>query len=492
MGNRATWLNLCTHGPREVAAPRFATPASFAMAMKGQGQVRWPPPDDLYAQCDHPAAAQIELAGRASGLPHECLTGVSGCAFLAFLGVQELVSGLVRDASAGDARAVHVDLDPLDVAVVPCGCVVVARDTVVVEVGGDGGAVDARILQRDAVAKGHDWTMATSQTDPAEHDLAAVYRLVGIEPPSLARAEVEALTGVDFQRSVRWWRAMGFPEVAPGEIAFGTEDVEIVKQLGRVTAAGVLSDDDIARLARLMGASFSRLVEAQLEVLPALLAAVEVEKAERVGDPDGSESDDELDVVDFVADTMNYVWRRHLLASLANGLSVGLSDEPGAVGFADLSEFSHITRRASTAEIAEIVDTFEATAFDVVSGHSGRVVKLIGDEVMFVADSFDDAIEISLDLITRLRAVGTLPPVHCGVAAGPTVHVGGDVFGSTVNLASRLAEQARPDSVVVSRRDGEHLLDRDGLDVRAPRRSLDLKGVGRMHVLAIRPLDTDP
>jgi hypothetical protein len=66
MGMRATWLTLSTHGPREVAAPRFATPASFAMAMKGQGQVRWPPPDDLYAQYDHPTAAQIELAHQAA------------------------------------------------------------------------------------------------------------------------------------------------------------------------------------------------------------------------------------------------------------------------------------------------------------------------------------------------------------------------------------------------------------------------------------------
>ena len=119
-------------------------------------------------------------------------------------------------------------------------------------------------------------------------------------------------------------------------------------------------------------------------------------------------------------------------------------------------------------------------------------MKLIGDEVMFVADNLDDAVGIALDLITRLRPVDLVPPVHCGIAAGPTVCVAGDVFGPTVNLASRLTDQARPDSVVVSRRDGQHLLDRDGLDVRAPHRSLNLKGVGRMHILAIRPLDSGP
>jgi adenylate cyclase len=244
-----------------------------------------------------------------------------------------------------------------------------------------------------------------------------------------------------------------------------------------------------------MGASFSRLVEAQLEGIPALRATVEADTAEGVEGSDGSDgsgSDVELDAVGFIADTMNYVWRRHLLAAIANSLSVADGDELGAVGFADLSGFSQVSKRAATAEITEIVETFEAAAFDVVSAHAGRVVKLIGDEVMFVADSFDDAVWIALDLITRLRPVDLVPPVHCGVASGPTVSVAGDVFGVTVNLASRLTDQARPDSVVISRRDGQHLMDRNDLDVRAPHRSLNLKGVGRMHILAIRPLEPGP
>lgn len=333
--------------------------------------------------------------------------------------------------------------------------------------------------------------MVPSHGDPLEYDLEGVYRLVGIEPPSLQGTEVEALTGVDSERSVRWWRAMGFPEVTPGEIAFGPEDVDIVRRIGTMIAAGAMSDDDVARLARLMGASFSRLVKAQLAAIPALPATVVTGQMDRSEDLDRIDGDIESDAIGFVENTMNYVWRRHLLAALAQSLAVGADDELRAVGFADLSGFSRISKRASAEEITEIVETFEAEAFDVVSAHESRVVKLIGDEVMFVAESFDDAVEISLDLISRLLPVEAVPPVHCGVAAGPTVLVGGDVFGQTVNLASRLTDQARPDSVVVSRRDGQHLLDRDDLDVRAPHRSLDLKGVGRMHILAIRPLGTD-
>ncbi len=333
--------------------------------------------------------------------------------------------------------------------------------------------------------------MTDSPGNPLEYDLEGLYRLVGIEPPSLQRTEVEALAGVGSERSVRWWRAMGFPEVTPGEIAFGTDDVDIVRQLDAMIAAGALSDDDVARLARLMGASFSRLVEAQLEVIPALLATVAVGQIDQPESVDGVDRNTGSDVIRFVESTMNYVWRRHLLAALAQGLSAGADDGLRTVGFVDLSGFSQISRTATAEEIVKIVEIFEAAAFDVVSAHEGRVVKLIGDEVMFVAESFDVAVDIALDLISRLRPVEALPPLHCGIASGPTVLVGGDVFGQTVNLASRLTDQARPDSIVVTRRDGQHLLDRDDLDVRAPHRSVDLKGVGRMHVLAIRPPSTD-
>jgi adenylate cyclase len=322
-------------------------------------------------------------------------------------------------------------------------------------------------------------------------DLEGVYRLVGIDPPSLRRAEVEALSGVDSERSLRWWRAMGFPEVASGDVAFSTADVDIVKRLDAMIAAGAMNDDDVARLARLMGASFSRLVEAQLAVIPALLATFGAAQTSRSGTIERIEDDAASDAIDFVESAMNYVWRRHLLAALAQSLSVGEDSGLRTVGFADLSGFSRISKGASAEEITEIVEIFEATAFDVVSAHGGRVVKLIGDEVMFVADSFDDAIEISLELISRLQPIEALPSVHCGVATGPTVLVGGDVFGPTVNLASRLTDQARPDSVAVTRRDGQHLIDRDDLDVRAPHRSFDLKGLGRMHILAIRRPDTD-
>ncbi len=278
---------------------------------------------------------------------------------------------------------------------------------------------------------------------------------------------------------------MGFAEVGDDEVAFGHADLDQAIRLRDLLDEGVIDDGDILRLARLMGASFSRLVDAQLAVvaddLPTSVSRVPADRTE-------------FDVLSFLESTMIFVWRRHLLAALAQNLDAGEHDSQQAVGFADLSGFSRISKSSGPEQITEIVETFESMAFDVVSAHDGRVVKLIGDEVMFVAKTIDDAVAIALDLIVRLAPIEAVPPVHCGIAFGETVRVGGDVFGPTVNLASRLTGLARPDRVAVPRADGAHLLDREDLDARGIRRIYDLKGVGRTRIISIRPLveEADP
>lgn len=328
--------------------------------------------------------------------------------------------------------------------------------------------------------------MSDSKGDPPAGDLVDIYRLAGLEFPSLTRADVAALGGVESARSVRWWRAMGFPEVADDEIAFGLEDVDIVKRLRKFIEIEAVSDDDVLRLARVTGASFSRLVEAQLEVVPNALVSMLAQNHQSEA-PQVFDDGDDTSVLGFLERTMNYVWRRHLLAALARQLEVKESDGLQAVCFVDMSGFSRISKNASSEEIAEIVEAFETMSFDVISSHNARVVKFIGDEVMFVAETLKDGVEAAVDLIVKLQSIDIVPPVHCGLAYGPTIPVGGDIFGPTVNLASRLTAVARPDSIVLPRADGAEFGEREDLDVRVLRRSLDLKGVGRTRAMSIRP-----
>lgn len=320
-----------------------------------------------------------------------------------------------------------------------------------------------------------DTTGVPAATPPVVESL---YRRVGLEPPRYRRADVEQRSNVDRDRAVRWWRAMGFPEVDEDVVGFGGSDVAIARRLGELVDEGMVDDAGVLRLARLMGASFSRIAEAQLN-------AVEPDVVEgflSVGEEVEAASAARLAALE---QAMLYVWRRHLLAALGHRM-VAPSDVEQAVGFADITAFTKLTKRLSAAELAAVVDHFESQAFDVVSAHGGRVVKLIGDEVMYVCDDLAEAVRIGLDLIDEV-ATGDHPvKLHCGIAFGATVAVGGDVFGSTVNLASRLTSLAKPGTVVVPRDVGKLLEDVPDLAVHRSRQLHDLKGIGTTRIAAVR------
>jgi len=160
-------------------------------------------------------------------------------------------------------------------------------------------------------------------------------------------------------------------------------------------------------------------------------------------------------LVEVIGGLQNYVWRRQLAAYLSrvasNSSSEVGAEQTMAVGFADLAQFTTFTRSATEEELRELLETFESLSTEVVAEHHGRVVKTIGDEVLFVADTPADAALIALDLLDAAETDNVLPPLRIGVAAGPVVARLGDVYGSTVNIASRLTSLARPGSALVDR-----------------------------------------
>ena len=96
-----------------------------------------------------------------------------------------------------------------------------------------------------------------------------------------------------------------------------------------------------------------------------------------------------------------------------------------------------------------IVDRFEALTHDVAAAHDGRVVKLLGDAVMFVSVHAADACEIALTLIERFAGDAVVTP-RGGLASGQLVIRGGDYYGPTVNLAARMGDLAVPNEILVS------------------------------------------
>jgi adenylate cyclase len=158
---------------------------------------------------------------------------------------------------------------------------------------------------------------------------------------------------------------------------------------------------------------------------------------------------------------------------------------PLAVGFVDMTGYTALTRRASEAELRQVLEAFEALVTEVVGGGGGRIVKTIGDEMLFVADEPHDAAEIALRLQEGARDDERLPPLRIGVAAGPVVSRLGDVYGSTVNIASRLTSLCRPGWVLVDRVMAEELRDDESYSLK-PRRPEAVRGFHHLHQWRLR------
>jgi adenylate cyclase len=109
-----------------------------------------------------------------------------------------------------------------------------------------------------------------------------------------------------------------------------------------------------------------------------------------------------------------------------------------------------LSQHLSDEELAAVVGRFEEISHDIVTSKRGRVVKMIGDEVMFVVDSVAAAARIGLDLADAYADDDLLSDVRVGLACGPVLLRDGDYFGPTVNLAHRIVNIGNPGTVLMS------------------------------------------
>jgi len=124
-------------------------------------------------------------------------------------------------------------------------------------------------------------------------------------------------------------------------------------------------------------------------------------------------------------------------------------DVPPGIAFVDLTGFTRLTEESGDEVAAGMSLRLGELARSVVAPHDGRVVKLLGDGVLLQFPDIGRAVEGSFDLLDRLADVG-LPPGHAGVHGGRVIERDGDVFGRTVNLASRVADVAPSGALYVT------------------------------------------
>ena len=293
----------------------------------------------------------------------------------------------------------------------------------------------------------------TDPPDESPPDLAKAgeieERLLG-GPRRHTRTEAAAFADVSPDYAQRLWRALGFANVGEGAAAFTDGDLIALDRLMTLVRSEFLDEELAVSVTRALGHNVARLVEWQVEALgehlehtrglapaEALRAAVDL-------------SSDHLEEFEAL---LVYAWRRQLAAVAGRVLAERDADADAvsgvlSVGFADLVSFTRLSQRLEERELAALVDRFGRRSADVIAAAGGRLVKTVGDEVLFVADSAARAARIGLDLAETMAKDPVLPDVRVGIATGTVLTRMGDVFGRTVNLANRLIALAAPGTVL--------------------------------------------
>jgi adenylate cyclase len=126
---------------------------------------------------------------------------------------------------------------------------------------------------------------------------------------------------------------------------------------------------------------------------------------------------------------------------------------PGArevtVGFADLVGFTRIGEVVSAEELGQLANRLADLARDVTVPPV-RFIKTIGDAVMFVCPEPAPLLDVLLKLVEVVDTDNDFPRLRAGVASGMAVSRAGDWYGSTVNVASRVTDVARPGAVLAA------------------------------------------
>lgn len=330
------------------------------------------------------------------------------------------------------------------------------------------------------------------ELDQAEREgtlpLLAVDRLMVPEVARYDLVEAAARTGLSVDKVRQLWRTLGYPVPRPDEVAFTDADIDILTEVGRLMAGDLASTELVLQMSRVIGSSMARIASSQVDVISARVAGSP--RPATVGDAELT--DDRIVVsagalLPIVPRVLTATWQRHLQAAIRRRLSIAETGQGqlGVVGFADMVGFTALSQQVGDEELAAIVAQFEQLAFDVVTANGGRVVKMIGDEVMFTVDSPVAAAEIGLALVEGTRGADELSDLRVGLAHGPLLEREGDLYGPVVNVASRITSIAFPGSIVVGDAMHDHLVDRPEYRLRSMRPRY-LKDIGRVPLWVLR------
>jgi class 3 adenylate cyclase len=270
--------------------------------------------------------------------------------------------------------------------------------------------------------------------------------------PPLTVEQAAERTGLTTERCIRVLRAFGLTPPTPGTAAVPLDIADAIPVISG--AAQLLGEETVLGIARVVGSTSGRIAEALVD---AFRAGFEV--------PSLSAGTSYAEIVEQYVeltratlppflDLLAAVIKAHLVKVSYGAWTPDIENQATRrdlfVGFVDLVGYTALSRTLTPRELATLLGQFEDLVADVVSTEGGRLVKLIGDGAMFVADGPAAGCRLALGLCERLAVVETLPPARVGADCGSVLSLYGDYFGEVVNRAARLVALANPGTVVVS------------------------------------------
>ncbi len=384
------------------------------------------------------------------------------------------------ERAEGDSRGgTAVDIDPLGRLVLE------TSDGRVPHAVGD--VVHVRPSQEPAGSS--DDASRSSATDRAAFVDRQEERLMGF-PRTLRRADVGAAAKVSQVDARRFWRALGFANARDEDVVFSPADVEALERVVSIVHDGLLDERTALGLARAIGRSTDRMAMWSLQLVTDMVSG------ERIAEVDDNlarvSAERTVELIDRLEPLVTYVFRRNVGVAISRMVA---DSEPEThigvvrtVGFADLVSYTRLVRRLSERDLAALVLRFEALASDIVSLHGGAVVKTVGDEVLFSHTSSEGAVDIAFDLLEATENDEVIPQMRVGMASGRVLARLGDIYGTTVNRASRLTAIAQPNTVLVDPIVATEVKDLATVDAR-PTEEIDLRGIGLIEPWQLRRVD---
>ncbi|MDN4162313.1 adenylate/guanylate cyclase domain-containing protein [Nocardioides abyssi] len=324
----------------------------------------------------------------------------------------------------------------------------------------------------------------TPGTPEPEEEL---HRTILGEDPVYSADEVAVAAGIGLDETRRLWRALGFPE-SGDEAAYTPSDLRALGTLVEGIRAGLFDLDLAVNITRAVGQNMARLADWEVAAMVNRIDELEL-GADATGTRAGSARRFLEHFGQPFEELLIYAWRRHLAAAVARIEALGADEEDLhtttlSVGFADIVSFTALSNQLTEERIGDLVELFESRCADVVAIQRGRVIKSIGDSVLFVNDDPVRAYDTAEGIINVIGRDQRMPDVRVGLATGSVVMRLGDVFGPPVNMAARLTAVARRNRIIIDATTAE-LLPSDQFETRRlPGRPV--RGFGIVEPLAVR------